>query len=205
LLLIPLFPHFAMSSFETAVVRVQEVLAEFAPEIKLTVQPPYFDNPDYLAALVASAEPQLKGGYDHLLFSFHGIPERHLYKSDPTGCNCLRVSQCCELPSLAHATCYRAQCFRTVAGFVKLAGSGVYFGLPGNDRGNWDPWAGYIHGGGRDGVCANSLSERAPGVDPNAGKNERRFPVGQIGKTLFLGAVPVMMAEFQADGILQVA
>ena len=122
LLLIPLFPHFAMSSFETAVVRVQEVLGQIAPQIKLTVQPPYFDDPDYLAALVASAETQLKGGYDHLLFSFHGIPERHLYKSDPTHCNCLRVSQCCDLPSPAHPTCYRAQCFKTVAGFVKRAG-----------------------------------------------------------------------------------
>jgi ferrochelatase len=121
-LLIPLFPHFAMSSFETAVVRVREVVAELAPQMKVVVQPPYFADPDYLAALVASAEPLLKGGYDHLLFSFHGIPERHLYKSDPTGCNCLRVSQCCELPSPAHATCYRAQCFKTVAGFVKLAG-----------------------------------------------------------------------------------
>jgi len=121
-LLIPLFPHFAMSSFETAVVRVREVVAELAPQMKVVVQPPYFADPDYLAALVASAEPLLKSGYDHLLFSFHGIPERHLYKSDPTGCNCLRVSQCCELPSPAHATCYRAQCFKTVAGFVKLAG-----------------------------------------------------------------------------------
>jgi len=122
LLLIPLFPHYAMSSYESAVVRVQEVLAEVAPQIKLTVQPPYFAEPDYLAALAASAEPLLKGGYDHLLFSFHGIPERHLYKSDPTGCNCLRISQCCDVASPAHATCYRAQCFKTVAGFVQRAG-----------------------------------------------------------------------------------
>jgi len=121
-LLIPLFPHFAMSSFETAVVRVQEVAAQLAPKLKVTVQPPYFADPDYLTALVASAEPQLRGGYDHLLFSFHGIPERHLYKSDPTGCNCLRVSSCCDMASPAHATCYRAQCFKTVAGFVQRAG-----------------------------------------------------------------------------------
>jgi ferrochelatase len=122
MLLIPLFPHYAMSSFETAVVRVQEVAAKLAPQMRVTVQAPYFEDPDYLAALVASAEPQLNAGYDHLLFSFHGIPERHLYKSDPTKCNCLRVSNCCEMPSAAHATCYRAQCFKTVAGFVKRAG-----------------------------------------------------------------------------------
>lgn len=121
-LLIPLFPHYAMSSFETAVVRVQEAVARFAPQMKLTVQPPYYDHPDYIAALVASTAEYLKQDYDHLLFSYHGIPERHLRKSDPTGCHCLKVENCCEIPSPAHAVCYRAQCLATTRAFVKLAG-----------------------------------------------------------------------------------
>ncbi len=121
-LLIPLFPHYAMSSYETAVVRVQEVAAQFAPQMKITVQPPYYHDPDYIAALVASAADFLKQEYDHLLFSYHGIPERHLIKSDTTGCHCLKVENCCEVASPAHATCYRAQCLATTAAFVKLAG-----------------------------------------------------------------------------------
>jgi protoporphyrin/coproporphyrin ferrochelatase len=118
LLLIPLFPHYAMSSYESAVARVQEVAGQIAPQMKITVQPPYYDAPDYIEALAASAQIDLQGGYDHLLFSFHGIPERHLKKSDPTGCHCLAKENCCEVPSPAHATCYRAQCFKTVAAFV---------------------------------------------------------------------------------------
>ena len=121
-LLIPLFPHYAMSSFETAVVRVRELAAKFAPQMKVTVQPPYYNTPDFIAALVASAAEFLKSDYDHLLFSYHGIPERHLRKSDPTGCHCLQVENCCAVASPAHATCYRAQCFATTAAFVKLAG-----------------------------------------------------------------------------------
>lgn len=121
-LLIPLFPHYAMSSYETAVVRVQEVTARLAPGMKITVQPPYYDHPDFIAALVASAADFLKRDYDHLLFSYHGIPERHLRKSDTTGCHCLKVENCCEVASPAHATCYRAQCLATTAAFVKLAG-----------------------------------------------------------------------------------
>jgi protoporphyrin/coproporphyrin ferrochelatase len=121
-LLIPLFPHYAMSSYETAVVRVQEVAAKLAPQMKVTVQPPFYDSLDYIAALVASAADFLKQDYDHLLFSYHGIPERHLRKSDPTGCHCLQVENCCEAANPAHATCYRAQCFATTAAFVKLAG-----------------------------------------------------------------------------------
>ena len=126
-LLIPLFPHYAMSSYETAVVRVEEVAKKLAPQMKVTVQPPYYDQPDYIAALVASAKDYLKD-YDHLLFSYHGIPERHLHKSDPTGGHCLKVENCCEVENHGdrsqgpHATCYRAQCFATTRAFVKLAG-----------------------------------------------------------------------------------
>lgn len=121
-LLIPQFPHYAMSSYETAVVRVQEVAARLAPRLRIAVQPPYYEQPDYIAALVASAAEYLAKGYDHLLFSFHGIPERHIKKSDPTGCHCLATPNCCETPSPAHARCYRAQCYRTAALFAAQAG-----------------------------------------------------------------------------------
>ncbi len=120
-LVIPLFPHYAMSSFESAVERVKEVAGQLAPGMKLQVQPPFYDAPDYLAALAGSAAEYLQRGFDHLLFSFHGLPERHLRKSDPTGRHCLAAPDCCEVDNPAHATCYRAQCFKTVAAFVRQA------------------------------------------------------------------------------------
>ena len=140
LLLIPLFPHYAMSSYETAVVRVKDAVRKIAPHVSLQVHPPYFDAPDYIEALVASAKPYLHNlglldlhdaqpaqpefhrGYEHLLFSFHGLPERHLKKADKTGCHCMKVKNCCEVPSPAHTTCYRAQCLKTVRAFVAQAG-----------------------------------------------------------------------------------
>jgi ferrochelatase len=141
LLLIPLFPHYAMSSFETAVERVKEVAASMSRGMRITVQPAFYSDPDYINALVASASPYLEKGFDHLLFSYHGIPERQLRKTDPTGCHCLTTPNCCETPSPAHATCYRAQCFRTTAEFVKKAN------LPANkysisfqSRLGRDPW-----------------------------------------------------------------
>ncbi|MGO9202282.1 MAG: ferrochelatase [Limisphaerales bacterium] len=121
-LLIPLFPHYAMSSYQSAVERVKEVAGRLAPRMRLEVQPPYFEEPDYIVALAGSAADYLKGGFDHLLFSFHGVPERHLRKSDPTGCHCLAVEDCCQRASPAHDTCYRAQCLKTVAAFVRKAG-----------------------------------------------------------------------------------
>ena len=140
-LLIPLFPHYAMSSFETAVERVKEVGAALAPQMRIQVQPPFFEDPDYVAALAGSAEEYLKREYDHLLFSFHGLPERHLRKSDPTGGHCLASENCCTTMSPAHATCYRAQCFKTVAAFVKRAGvpEGKY-SVAFQSRLGRDPW-----------------------------------------------------------------
>ena len=121
ILLVPLFPHYAMSSYETAVVRVREVIAEMAPQISLAVVPPYYDHPDYIKAMTVNAAPYLREDYDHLLFSFHGIPERHLHKADPTGQHCLTKANCCGETCPTIDTCYRAQCLRTAEAFVKAA------------------------------------------------------------------------------------
>ncbi|HPU57031.1 MAG TPA: ferrochelatase, partial [Verrucomicrobiota bacterium] len=141
LLLIPLFPHYAMSSYETAVVRVQEVAPKIAPQMRVTVQPPYGDAPDYLNALVASASEYLARPYDHLLFSFHGVPERQICKSDPTGSHCLKVNDCCHVPSKAHQFCYRHQCFRTAEEFVRIAGvPAAKWSVSFQSRLGKDPW-----------------------------------------------------------------
>jgi len=141
MLLIPLFPHYAMSSFETAVVRVQEVAAKVAPQMKITVQPPFYRDEDYISALVGASQDYLKKDFDLLLFSFHGLPERHMKNSDTTGHHCLTVPNCCEVASPAHTTCYRHQCFQTMAAFVKKAGiPQEKYSLSFQSRLGRDPW-----------------------------------------------------------------
>jgi ferrochelatase len=120
-LLIPLFPHYAMSSYETAVERVREVIAENAPQMSLTVAPPYYNHPDYIRAMTANAAEYLKQDYDHLLFSFHGIPERHLRKSDPSGGHRGKLEDYCGNRCTAPDTCYRAQCLKTAEAFAREA------------------------------------------------------------------------------------
>jgi ferrochelatase len=139
MLVIPLFPHYAMSSYETAVERVKSVVRRRAPALRVAVQPPYYERADYIAALVASAADSLQAGYDHLLFSFHGVPERHLRKSDPTGRHCLQTPDCCAQDGPARATCYRAQCLRTVAAFVREAAVRRY-SVAFQSRLGRDPW-----------------------------------------------------------------
>ncbi|NJB71627.1 ferrochelatase [Saonia flava] len=112
-LLVPLYPHYAMSSFETVVVKTMEEKAAYFPDMKITTLPAFYKNPDYIKILSESIQRELKDfEYDHVLFSYHGIPERHIKKSDPTKFHCKIDGSCCSTNSVAHNTCYRHQCFK---------------------------------------------------------------------------------------------
>ncbi|HMH32867.1 MAG TPA: ferrochelatase [Puia sp.] len=112
-LAIPMYPHYAMSSYETAVDHAREIHRKNNYPFKLTIVRPYYDNIDYIEALSERIRPYLLQDYDHLLFSYHGIPERHLKKADQTGHHCLQSANCCEVGSIAHEHCYRHQCLQT--------------------------------------------------------------------------------------------
>lgn len=122
LLLFPQYPHYAMSSWETVVVKVQREAAKIAPELKIECVQPYYADADYIDALVASARSYLTQPHDHLLFSYHGIPVRHLTKADSSRAHCQVVPDCCNTCSPAHATCYKAQVTRTTQLFAEKAG-----------------------------------------------------------------------------------
>jgi len=122
LLLFPQYPHYAMSSWETVVAKVYREAAQVAPGIKIESVQPYYADADYIAALVESARPYLAQPHDHLLFSYHGIPVRHLTKADSSKSHCQTVPDCCTVCSPAHATCYKAQVTRTTQEFVRRAG-----------------------------------------------------------------------------------
>jgi len=111
--LVPLYPHYAMSSYETAIEYARKVHADQGYNFKLRIVEPFFNQPDYVDALTQSIKPYLEQEFDHLLFSYHGIPERHVRKTDVTGRHCLQVKNCCTTPSEAHAYCYRHQIITT--------------------------------------------------------------------------------------------
>ncbi|GAO31240.1 ferrochelatase [Geofilum rubicundum] len=112
--LFPLYPHYAMSSYETAVEYVKEVWQKGRYPFELKIVEPYYDQPDYIEALAASIQPFIEEKkYDHVLFSYHGVPERHIFKRDPTGQHCLKTADCCQVKSPVHATCYRHQVMET--------------------------------------------------------------------------------------------
>lgn len=122
-LLVPLYPHYAMSSFETVVEKAKDLLVDKFKGMKMDVLPPFYNNTDYIKVMSQHLQKELEGfDYDHLLFSYHGIPERHILKGDTTGSHCKLDGSCCDVKSVAHETCYRHQCFETTKGIVKELG-----------------------------------------------------------------------------------
>lgn len=112
-ILLPLYPHYAMSSYETAVVYATEIHKKKKYPFSLKVVPPYYDHSGYIDALAESIRPYLLQDFDHLLFSYHGVPVRHIRKGDITGQHCLQVNDCCHVSSPAHRQCYKHQVTRT--------------------------------------------------------------------------------------------
>lgn len=122
LLLVPQYPHYAMSSWETVVVRVEEEIRREAPGIRLQCIAPFYADADYIDALHAVSAPYLAQEYDHVLFSYHGVPIRHLRKYGCTRGHSAAAVDCCPPGTAAHATCYRAQVYATTRALAARAG-----------------------------------------------------------------------------------
>ena len=109
ILLVPLYPQHADATRTTTI----EQTRALASGSRLLTLPPFHDRPEYLQAMRHLLSQELSKDADHLLFSYHGLPERQIRKADPTGSHCLQCPDCCEVPSPAHAACYRHQCLAT--------------------------------------------------------------------------------------------
>ncbi|MCV6630341.1 MAG: ferrochelatase [Flavobacteriaceae bacterium] len=113
-LLIPLYPQFAMATTETIVALAEELQHKHFPNMQITNLPAFYNKKEYIEVLARSIQESLeKEKPDYLLFSYHGVPERHIRKSDVTKSHCKIDGKCCITNSPAHAYCYRHQCLET--------------------------------------------------------------------------------------------
>ena len=119
-IVLPLYPHYAMSSYETVVEKVKKEVRLKFPSIKLKIIDPFYNNKSYIKLLSNKIKETLKKvKYDHILFSYHGIPVSHLKISDTTNKHCYKVKNCCSVKSDAHKTCYKHQVLETTELVVK--------------------------------------------------------------------------------------
>lgn len=111
IIVVPLFPQYASASTGSALQKAMEIISKWwiIPEIAIVSQ--YYDHPGFLKALVAQGKKYDSAAYDHVLFSFHGLPVRHLDKVYPQGL--CEDRDCADEVNAENQYCYKATCYHT--------------------------------------------------------------------------------------------
>ena len=113
-IVLPLFPQYASSvtaSVSAEVFACLDRQGDFPP---LEIMGAFYDEPDFAGSWSEIARPELESFEpDHVLYSFHGLPEDQIRASDPTRGHCLSKQGCCDAPGQSLRRCYRAQCYAT--------------------------------------------------------------------------------------------
>ncbi len=118
-IVLPLYPHYAMSSYETVVEKVKDEVKTNFPHLKIKTVKPFYKEKNYIDLLCNKIKATIdKIDYDHILFSYHGIPISHLKISDPTNSHCYKVKNCCSIHSKAHEFCYKHQVIETTEAVI---------------------------------------------------------------------------------------
>ena len=106
---ISLYPHNAMATTITTELETRNVALNVSNDIELIFTKPFFDNEEYINAMVNSIKPFVENqSFDKIIFSYHGIPKRQAKKTDETGEHCFSVSNCCEIENEGSKDCYRS-------------------------------------------------------------------------------------------------
>lgn len=116
----PMFPQYASATVGSVLEAVYKSAAHMMNVPRVTAVAPYYDDPGFLDAWAAVAGPALDAFRpDHVLVSYHGLPERQIFKCDPTGNHCLKRDDCCDRYLDANPDCYRAHCLATTRGIME--------------------------------------------------------------------------------------
>ena len=121
-IVVPLYPHYAWSSYETAVVYAKDIHRKEKYPFRLKFVPPFYDHPAYIKALADSMRPYVQQDFDLLVFSYHGIPERHITKRSAPGSHDLQSTTECLCDPAVKQFCYRNHVYTTMRLVTKELG-----------------------------------------------------------------------------------
>jgi ferrochelatase len=143
LVVFPLYPHYAASSTGSTVEELARITGALWTTPFVSVIPPFYDHPAFIDAFVTIARDTLSEfAADHVLFSFHGLPERQVVRcADPSVC--LASASCCDALVVGNRNCYRAQCHvtaRALAGALGLGEIGERWSIAFQSRLGRTPW-----------------------------------------------------------------
>ncbi len=106
---IPMFPQYASASTGSVMQLVMELVSKWPTVPPISFVNSFHNNELMIKVFAENAKKHHVESYDHVLFSFHGLPERQLLKCDHTGSYCLKSSDCCQTLNDTNKFCYSAQ------------------------------------------------------------------------------------------------
>jgi protoporphyrin/coproporphyrin ferrochelatase len=110
---IPLFPQYASASTGSVYEKVLDIVRKWPTSPNLSIENSFHDNELMIETFADNAKKYDPETYDHILFSFHGLPQRQLIKADHTHNHCLKVADCCQTLTDTNKFCYSAQSYHT--------------------------------------------------------------------------------------------
>jgi protoporphyrin/coproporphyrin ferrochelatase len=120
IIMIPLYPQYASSSTGSSVTEAMRLMKNWEVTPSIEVISKFYDNPDFIDACVDRAQKYDLSAYDYFVFSYHGLPERHIMKgSAHYGADSCKLGSCCDTITEKNQYCYRANCFETTRQLVK--------------------------------------------------------------------------------------
>lgn len=120
IIMIPLYPQYASSSTGSSVAEAIRLMQKWEVTPSVEVISKFYDNPDFIDACVDVAKKYSFDDYDYFIFSYHGLPERHIMKGSAHYCaNTCKLGSCCDSITKDNQYCYRANCFETTRQLVK--------------------------------------------------------------------------------------
>lgn len=114
----PLFPQYAASSTQSAINEVKRA----GDGLDISFVEPFYDHASFIGAFAKVGEDVSLGPSDKVLFSYHGLPERHVRATDESGQHCLASDTCCDAITDVNRNCYRAQCYATTRALAARLG-----------------------------------------------------------------------------------
>jgi protoporphyrin/coproporphyrin ferrochelatase len=142
LIIIPFFPQYASATTGSVYEEAMRILSTWQTIPKVSFTNQFYNHPLFLKYYKEASKHLVHSGkFDHILFSYHGVPARHIRKGDYTGGNQCKLGSCCDTLGLHNQLCYRAQCFATSRALAKELGLAEgQFSTAFQSRLGRDPW-----------------------------------------------------------------
>lgn len=111
--ILPLFPQYASATTGSAIEKIISIIRPWSVIPGLRIHPPFFEHPSFIESWAEIGGEYYSDDFEHVLFSFHGLPESHILDADVSRKYCLSSNECCDTLTGVNQHCYRAQCRRT--------------------------------------------------------------------------------------------